>query len=392
LRVSRPAVSPLVLLGATGFLGAISWQVIVPVLPLHLARIGYSAAQIGVLISVLSLAMGAVEMQVGHVVGFLGRRRTLVAGLFANAVCTVWVALARGAMALGWALAGVGASRAIFWPPLHATVASTASIEARGRVFGLFWFWTSVAFLTGPLLGGIVAATWHDRAAFFLGAALSLLALPMALALTPPGARAEAPASGSAASVLRDPYFFRLCLVNHLYYGMVGIWMTYLPLYMARQNLSVVLVGTALTVQGLTYAAVQVPAGRLADRVGAEWLVLPAVVGRALIALLVPALGLASPGAFVAACAFYGLAGGMIPVTFTTLVARLVPRDKYTTAMGVYNSSGDLGIFVGPLLGGVAALLGIWAPFALALPIGVACAVLGLRGITAAERAEAARV
>lgn len=40
--------------------------------------------------------------------------------------------------------------------------------------------------------------------------------------------------------------------------------------------------------------------------------------------------------------------------------------------MGVYNSSGDLGFFVGPLLGGAAALLGVTAPFLLCAPIGAA--------------------
>jgi MFS family permease len=77
--------------------------------------------------------------------------------------------------------------------------------------------------------------------------------------------------------------------------------------------------------------------------------------------------------------ALYGLAGGLLPVTFTTLLARIVPRDKYTTAMGVYNSSGDLGFFVGPLIGGAAALLGIWAPFYLSLPLGIAAVTIGLR-------------
>jgi predicted MFS family arabinose efflux permease len=73
----------------------------------------------------------------------------------------------------------------------------------------------------------------------------------------------------------------------------------------------------------------------------------------------------------------------MIPVTFTTLIARLVPQDKYNTAISVCNSSGDLGIVLGPPLGGAAALLGLWAPSALALPIGSACTVLGRRGMSA---------
>jgi len=76
--------------------------------------------------------------------------------------------------------------------------------------------------------------------------------------------------------------------------------------------------------------------------------------------------------------ALYGLVGGLMPVTFTTFLVRIVARDKYTTAMGVYNSSGDLGFFAGPLIGGAAALFGIWAPFYAALPIGLGAAAIGL--------------
>jgi hypothetical protein len=54
------------------------------------------------------------------------------------------------------------------------------------------------------------------------------------------------------------------------------------------------------------------------------------------------------------------------------LIARVTTREHYTSAMGVYNSSGDLGFFVGPLLGGAAAFLGIAAPFLLCAPLGAA--------------------
>jgi MFS family permease len=383
---SRRAVPRSLLLGAAGFLAGISWQVVVPVLPLHLAEIGYTPSQVGGLVGLLSLAMGLVEMQVGRIVATFGRRKTLVGALAAHAACMVAVAHARVAMAVGPALAAVGVTRAAFWPPLNATVADTASSEMRGRAFGIFWFWTSVSFLTGPAIGGGMAAHFGDRAAFYLGAVFSLLAVPIAVVVTAAREPAVTVGAASAASVLRDPVARRICLINHLYYSAAGVWMTFLPLYMARQGLSVVIVGWTLTVQGLAYAIVQIPAGRLADRLGPHRLIVPGIIGRAVIAPLVPLLYLHTPAAFVTIGAIYGLAGGLVPVTFTTLLARIVPRDQYTTAMGVYNSSGDLGFFVGPLIGGMAALLGIWAPFYAALPLGVAAVIVGLATTEAAAR------
>ena len=372
----RTATTRLGLYGAAGLLTAISWQVVSPVLPLHLARIGYSATQIGFLASLLSLAMGAVELEVGRIAAVLGRRRTLLAGLALHGAALVWAAQARAAASVGLAFAAIGSARATMWTPLMAGIAEEAAEHTRGRTFGTFWSVTSVGFLVGPAAGGFVASQYGDQAAFFLGTALSLLAMPVVLPITTSGRPAVLAERPRAWETLRAPAFFRLCLTNHVHYAISAIWMTFLPLYAAKQGLSVLVIGELFAVQGLTYALCQVPTGRIADRIGPERLIVPAVAGRALASLIVPLLH--TPAAFVLVGAAYGFIGGVVPVTFTTLIARITDRDRYTTAMGVYNSSGDLGFFVGPLLGGAAALLGIAAPFLLCAPLG-AVAVLSAR-------------
>ncbi len=371
------------LLGAAGFLVAISWQVVLPVLPLHLSRIGYSAAQIGTLVSLLSLAMGIAELEVGRIAEMLGRRWTLLGGLLANTAAMAWMAVARAWGPVGGALSSIGAARAMMWSPLHASVADAASHETRGQAFGVFWSLTSVGFLAGPAIGGAVAARYGDHSVFYLGAAISLGALPVVVAITNPARPTLRVTASAAGEVLRDRGVFRICLANHLHYAITGIWSTFLPLYAATQGLTVLTIGEVFAVQGLAYALVQIPTGRLADRWGPERLVLPALVGRAVLSLLVPLLH--TIPAFLLAGALYGLAGGFVPVTFSTLVARRVSREHYTTAMGVYNSSGDLGFFAGPLAGGAAALLGILAPFFLCAPLGAAAIITGLSVVAAVE-------
>jgi len=374
------------LLGTTGFLVAISWQVVLPVLPVYLSRIGYSAAQIGTLVSLLSLAMGSVELEVGRIAGVFGHRWTLVSGLVANAAAMIWIVLTRAPLGVAVALIGVGVARATMWSPLHAAVAAVASEETRGRVFGVFWFLTSVAFLAGPVIGGVVAAEFGVRASFFLGAALSLLTLLVIIPITEPRTPTVRTPAAASWEVLRDPIVRQLCVVNHLFYAISGIWSTFIPLYMVSLKLSVVTIGWLFTVQGLTYALVQLPTGRLADRIGPERFILPGLIGRAVILLAVPLLHGAGP--LLLAAAIFGFVGGFIPVTFTMLIARFSSRQHYTSAMGVYNSSGDLGFFVGPFLGGAAALLGFLAPFFLSVPLGVAGVAVGLGGIRAVRRAE----
>jgi len=374
------------LLGTAGFLVAISWQVVTPILPVHLARIGYTAAQVGTLVSLLSLTMGAVELEVGRIAGVLGQRRTLIIGLVVNAAAMAWIGVGRAAAGVAAGLIGVGAARATMWSPLHANVAATASEETRGRAFGVFWALTSVAFLAGPAIGAFVAVQFGVRTTFFLGGALSLLTLVVIVPITEPrAATARAPAAASW-EVLRDPIVFRLCLVNHLYYAITAVWSTFLPLYMVHLALSVVDIGWLFTIQGLTYALVQIPTGRLADRIGPERFILPGLVGRAVLLLIVPLLHTTGP--LLLAGALFGLVGGSIPVTFTMLVARFSPREHYTSAMGVYNASGDLGFFVGPFVGGIVALLGIVAPFFLAVPLGVAGVLVTSSAIAAVTKAQ----
>ena len=291
-------------------------------------------------------------------------------GLVVNAAAMAWIVLARATWGVAGGLMGVGASRATVWSPLHASVAATASEETRGRAFGVFWFLTSVAFLTGPAIGAYVAEQFGARAAFYLGSAVCLVTVAVVFAITEPRAPAVKEPAATSWDVLRNPIVLRLCLVNHFYNAISAIWSTFLPLYMVRQGLSVVTIGWLFAVQGLTYALVQIPTGRIADRIGPERLLLPGLVGRAAMVLLVPLMHSASP--LMVAAAVFGLAGGTVPVTFTMLVARFSSRDQYTSAMGVYNSSSDLGFFVGPLVGGAAALLGIAAPFFLALPMAIA--------------------
>jgi MFS family permease len=380
-RRQRPAVAPgrnlnleISLLGIAGFLVAINWQVIVPVLPVHLSRIGYSDTMVGLLVSLYSLAMAVVEFRVGRITSFLGGRATILWGLVVFAGAMAWLAVGRTSAEVAVALLLIGAARATMWTPLHAAVAAAASEETRGRAFGVFWFLTSVGFLVGPLVGGAVATWFHGRAAFYLGGAIALVTIPLIFTITNPG-RPKKKVHVSAGAIVRDPIQFRIGLANLIHYSISSIWSTFLPLYAVAQGLSVFTIGEIFALQGLTYALIQLPTGRLTDRFGPEPLIIPSLIGRALVSVITPLLH--TNGGLLLAGAVYGLGGGLVPVTFTTLVARHTTSERYTTAMGVYNSSGDFGFFIGPVIGGAGALLGVAAPFILCGPLGIAAIAVG---------------
>lgn len=364
-------------LGAAGFCASISWQVVVPVLPLHLAHLGYSPAEIGLVISVFSLTMGLVELQAGAVVAVIGRRWSILLGYVANAVCLTIAAVAHARALVAGSLAAVGAARGVLVPPLHATVADSAGAEARGRAFGIFWMFASLAALTGPAIGGFAAGHHGDRAPFVLGALFSLAALPVIAAQPMPGRATRGVSFGELAALLSDASTARLGVSIFLTYSVAGIWTTFLPLYASHQGASVVAIGWIFAIQGGMNALMQIPTGRLVSQEYRRWLAPAGIVLMSATEASLPLLR--HTPLLLAAGAPYGIAVGILPVTFAVAITRRVPPERYTAALSVFNSAIDLGLFAGPLLGAAAARVNIAAPFLLALPVGLAAAAMSMR-------------
>ncbi len=378
-------VPPSLALGVAGFCTSISWQAVVPVLPLYLAQLGYSTAAIGVVAGLFSVTMAVTELQAGRLAAAFGRRRVLLSGYVANAVCLGLVAAAQGRPFVAGSLAAAGAARGVIVPPLHATVAHSAGPAARGRAFGLFWLWTSFAALSGPAMGGLLAARYGYRAALALAALFSLVGLSIVRLFTRPvpgddpavGRFTGRAAAGGLQALLSDPSVALLGVSILLCYSLSGIWATFLPLYAAHHGLPVQTIGLIFAAQGGMYALMQWPTGRLIRPERGRWMVAAGIGCMAAVELAVPLAR--SAAVLVAAGTLYGVAIGLMPVTFSTLVTWRVPPDRYTGAMSVYNAAIDFGLFAGPLLGAAVARIDVAAPFALALPLGLAAVVLSLR-------------
>jgi MFS family permease len=225
-------------------------------------------------------------------------------------------------------------------------------------------------------MAGVTAGRYGDAAPFYLGAAFSLIALPIVANVTTVSRLSSRASVCEVQELLRIPPVLQLCVANLLCFSLAGVWAAFLPLYILRQGISIPIVGWVFTTQGLSYALTQFSIGRLIGKLREGRLALMGIAGMAGMVLLVPLFH--APAVFLMASALYGLAYGLIPVTFASLVAQVAPREKYATGMGLFNSAIDFGLFVGPLVGGGAASISILAPFFLALPLGMGAIVMGL--------------
>lgn len=115
--------------------------------------------------------------------------------------------------------------------------------------------------------------------------------------------------------------------------------------------------GIVLSVLWIAYALMNIPAGLLADRIG-ERLVLSGATALAVVGLV---LVFAAPTfeVFVVATIVFGLGCGMFGTTGTTILSDLYPR-RDTTAIGISQVAGSLGMIALPVIAGSLVVYAGW--------------------------------
>src|SRR5215831_17299824 len=127
----------------------------------------------------------------------------------------------------------------------------------------------------------------------------------------------------------------------------------------------------------IVFAAVLVPAGRWADRVGRRRIFVAGLIGFSLGSAL---CGL-SPGVpeLIAARIIQAAGAGlMVPASLSLLLAS-VPAPGRAKAIGTWSALGALGAALGPVIGGILVQVSWRWVFWINLPVGVAALVLAMR-------------
>jgi len=150
----------------------------------------------------------------------------------------------------------------------------------------------------------------------------------------------------------------------------------------SRSSLSWVLNG-----YNIVFAALLVPAGRLADIVGRRRLFLGSLLGFTLTSLACAAAPTAE--ALIAARLLQAVAGAaMIPSSLALVLAEF-PLGERARSAGLWAAAAAVSAGIGPTLGGLLTEAGNWQLiFLVNLPIGIACLLGGLRLLDEAELSE----
>lgn len=127
----------------------------------------------------------------------------------------------------------------------------------------------------------------------------------------------------------------------------------------------------------IVFAAVLIPAGRWADRIGRRRALvagLAVFTGGSLLCGLAPGVGWLVAARTVQAVG----AGVMVPASLSLLLA-VVPQEQRARALGSWSALGALGAALGPVIGGGLVEIGWRWVFWVNLPVGVVAILLALR-------------
>ena len=378
------------------------------------------------------LAITTLIVSVGRIGDITGRRRLLVAGIVlftaASALCgaapTLWLLIA--------ARAAQGLGAAIMMALTMAFVSETVPTSKTGSAMGLLGTMSAIGTALGPSLGGVLIAGLSWRAIFLVNVPVGIVALVLAHRYLPtdrPALKAERAGFDAVGTLLLALTLAAYALAVTLGRGAFGplnvallvgavvgvilfvraeqrvasplirlamfhnrtlraslamsalvstVMMATLvvgPFYLSRGlGLEAALVGLVLSVGPLVAALTGVPAGRIADRFGAQRTTVVglvcAVVGTVLVAVTPSTLGIVGyVGPLVIVTAGYAL----FQTANNTAVMADVSPDRRGVTSGLVNLSRNLGLITGAsVMGAVFTLASATADITTAQPEAVA--------------------
>jgi MFS family permease len=355
------------------FTGMLGMGIVIPFLPIYAKTLGATGITIGIFFASFPLAQMLFMPTIGRLSDRHGRKGFIAVGLFCASLLSLWYVYAPGIFYLILGRFVQGGVMALIIPIATAYVGDLAPPDKRGSYMGIFNLFLMGSFGMGPLMGGWFSDAYGMEASFYCMGGLTALAFVAVLFFLPEShATAHARVRNSSyRDLLRRPKvqglaFFRM--VNSI---QMGLWFSFMPL-LATEVLTMNKgqIGTVLAAYMLVSSVVQVPFGRLADRVNRQVLI---AIGGYLGSLAFAAVFFAQ--GFVHLLLIGGVTGAMGAMAMPAVSAIAADEGHHGgmgAIMGVINMAMSAGMMVGPVLAGALTdIVGLRSLFIFSAAVGV---------------------
>jgi len=333
--------------------------------PLMALREGFSAAAVGVLLALFALSQVFLALPAGRFADRHGVRRPValsvgiaVLGASLSVAFPVFPMLCVSALAAGSAtgIASIALQR-------HVGRAASGTAQMR-QAFSWLAIGPAAANFIGPFVAGLVIDHAGFRAAFGAMALLPMVAwLWVRTVQELPSAPATASAGGGTAwTLLREPHFRRLMLLNWALSSCWDVHTFVVPLLGHERGLSASVIGTLLGAFAVAAAVVRMALPLVAGRLREWQVILLAMVSATVLCFVYPLV----PTAWgMGLCSvLLGLALGSVQPMIMSMLHQITPEHRHGEALGLRLMAITTSSVVMPMLFGAAgAVVGVTGVF-----------------------------
>jgi DHA1 family multidrug resistance protein-like MFS transporter len=373
------------ILTSVSFTVALGFGIVAPAIPAFARLFGVDVTAAASVISVFALMRVIGALPAGRLVDRFGEPRVMAAGIAVVAVSSVMAGCSRSFAELLVLRGSGGVGSAMFSISAQALLLGSVPASQRGRASGLFSGGFLLGGISGPAVGGLVAA-WSLRAPFFIYG--GLLVVPAVLAAVvlrrapnhrhPAASRPQVRSLATLGRAVRNRTYQAAASANLADgFAALGVRGALVPLFVRDVlHRSVVWTGIGFLLFAALNGAALLPGGRVADTLGRRPVI---IVGCAISAVGMVMLALL-PGlcAFLAALAVAGFGSGLLDVAPAAMIGDIIGSGGGGTLVASYQMAGDVGSVVGPVAGGFLVDSASYAAaFGLAAAVLIAAAVLG---------------
>ncbi|MFV9511874.1 MFS transporter [Tepidibacillus sp. LV47] len=318
-----------------------AFYMLYPTLPLFIKRIGGNGSHVGWATGMFMLSAVLFRPFVGGLLDRFGRRSFIIGGVILFAVAMYVYPWIGGIAALMALRIGHGVSWAVSTTSMLTVATDVIPPNRRGE--GMGWFGTAMtaAMAIGPMIGLAVAENISYHGLFLFAALLSMLALLLVLPADMPFQRQ----SGAKRVEFFEPSVLPVAVsVIFLFLAYGGIT-TFVPLFARSIHVNS---GMFFLVYAATLMLSRPLAGKLSDRYGEAFVIVPALV-ITIFALLLLSISKGWFG-FLAAAVLFGIGFGSAQPALQAAMIRIARPDRIGVANASFTTATDLGIGLGAIL------------------------------------------
>ena len=340
-----------VILALSNFMLFVAFQMLLPTLPVYVTDMGGDQLAVGLVISLFTVSALLVRPFTGKALDTIGRKPVLLLGLaiFLLAVAGYyWMVSVALVLAIRF-IHGIG------WGIVTTTYGTIVSdiipTERSGEGMGYFGMFSNLAMAFGPLIGLWVSQNWGYGWLFAISAGLTILAMILSrLVRIKALPVVKRPRTSILSGLLEKAALFPslLNLLIGFIYGGIFSFITLFGLEVGIEN-----IGLFFLFNAIALMAVRPLAGKLFDRRGPVWILLPGAVILG-VGLLLLSYSTTEMELIVAAILF-GIGVGSVQPSLQAWTIKRVAPNRRGAATGTFFSAFDLGIGGGAMILGAIA-------------------------------------